>query len=349
VFCSSLAPSPPGLRIHFRPEKIGIKFVLKPAFSNHRYSRKHQLPAPPFTLPATEEKYAHADALAKTYDTMSYTPTLSAKSSPLPPPPPAAATSTETGLLAHLRQPLLLTHAYPPLLLCCFISGLADAAAFNAWGTFISMQTGNTIFLALGASGQPTSPPFTWLKGLVAISFFLVGCVLFSRGMRALGHEGGSRMSLVVGFAVQAVCFFAAAGLVQGGVVPVAAGTVTPAEKDPLDPRFVELLPLGILAFQAGGQIVSSRMLGFSEIPTNVLTSCYCDLVIDKALLKAANGKRDRRVASVLCLLLGGIVGGWLSRSGGGMGSVLWLGGSLKAGIVVTWLLWPKKEEDRLI
>ncbi|KAI1955820.1 hypothetical protein LOZ58_006631 [Ophidiomyces ophidiicola] len=49
-------------------------------------------------------------------------------------------------------------HTEVVLLVCSFISGVVDSAAFNAWGSFASMQTGNMVFLALGAFGQPPEP-----------------------------------------------------------------------------------------------------------------------------------------------------------------------------------------------
>jgi Protein of unknown function (DUF1275) len=90
-------------------------------------------------------------------------------------------------------------------------------------------------------------------------------------------------------------------------------------------PEFIECLPLGFLAFQAGGQVATGRLLGLNEIPTAVLTSVYCDLSMDKNLLKPfkENIPRNRRFGSVLCLLTGAIAGGWIQRSNGGMVSSL--------------------------
>lgn len=239
-----------------------------------------------------------------------------------------------------LSSPLPSTHLYVALLICCFISGLTDAAAFAAWSTFLSMQTGNTVFLALGASGQPTSPPVTWLKSLTSIVFFILGCFLFPRAMRAGTRKAASRGSMAGSFGLQAACISIAGGLVQGGVTPVPAGLVTPVDEDPQDPRYIELVSIALLAFQAGGQIVASRVLGYSEIPTTVMTSAYCDLVGDERLFKRGNGKRDRRAIGALLLLIGAIVGGWVSRSEGGMGAVLWTAGSLKATLALVWLFW---------
>ena len=38
-----------------------------------------------------------------------------------------------------------------------FISGHVDSTIYNAYGTFVSMQTGNTIFLGLGPSASATT------------------------------------------------------------------------------------------------------------------------------------------------------------------------------------------------
>lgn len=158
--------------------------------------------------------------------------------------------------------------------------------------------------------------------------------------MRALGHSGRSRGALVGAFTAQVALVLIAAGLVQGNLIPVPNGIETPADEDPRNPRFIELVTIAMLAFQAGGQIVASRLLGFSEIPTTVLTSTYCDLASDAGLWTRDNPKRDRRVVSVVCLLVGGICGGWLSRSDGGMAAVLWLASALKAIILVSWIFW---------
>ena len=84
------------------------------------------------------------------------------------------------------------------------------------------------------------------------------------------------------------------------------------------------------LAFQSGMQIATSRLLGFNELPVNVVTSTYCDIMGDAKLMATNNVKRNRRVASVVLLLIGSIVAGWLMRSDGGLMSVLWVSGGIK-------------------
>jgi hypothetical protein len=202
------------------------------------------------------------------------------------------------------------------------------------------MQTGNTIFLALGASGQPITHPYGWVKSLISIIFFLLGCFFF---VSTRYIDPIRRGTLTGSFILQGLCIFVAAALVQAKVVPEPAGVV--AENGP-DVNFIELLPLGFLAFQSGGQIVTSRLLGFNEVPTTVLTSVYCDLASDPKLLAPLkqNVKRNRRAAAVVAILIGGITGGWLSRSKAGMSSTLWIAGGIKFGIAFSWSMWRGRE-----
>ena len=144
-------------------------------------------------------------------------------------------------------------------------------------------------------------------------------------------------------FLLQSAFMAVAAGLVQAGRVPVPKGVVTPIDIDPGNPFFIDLFPVGLLAFQAGGQIVASRVLGFNEIPTIILTSVYCDVASDKRVLKGGNPKRDRRAIGAGLLLLGGIAGGWISRSETGLGVVFWIGLGLKLGIAIVWSFWKSE------
>ena len=89
-------------------------------------------------------------------------------------------------------------------------------------------------------------------------------------------------------------------------------------------------------------QSVTARQLGFNEIPTTVLTSCFCDLGNDPKLFAGLteNWQRNRRVASVVAILLGGIIGGWLSRTSNGMPTAIWFAAGVKGAIAVAWVVW---------
>jgi hypothetical protein len=196
-------------------------------------------------------------------------------------------------------------------------------------------SSGNTIFLALGASGQPISKPYGWLKSIVSIFFFFCGCGFFA-STRFINPK--ARGTLMSSFILQTICIVIAAALVQGHVVPQPIGT-----SDIGHVNLIELLPLSFLAFQSGGQIVTSRLLGFNEIPTTVLTSVYCDLASDPKFFVKENAKRNRRIAAVIAILAGGIAGGWISRSSAGMSVALWIAAAIKLSIAMSWSLWKPK------
>lgn len=50
--------------------------------------------------------------------------------------------STKKGILEHMKEELSDSWTDAILLVCCFVTGLLDAAVFNEWSCFVSMQTG---------------------------------------------------------------------------------------------------------------------------------------------------------------------------------------------------------------
>ncbi|KAK3331507.1 hypothetical protein B0H66DRAFT_466525 [Apodospora peruviana] len=250
----------------------------------------------------------------------------------------------------QLRDDVSLNHTDIPILACCMVSGLCDSVAFNATGTFASMQTGNTIFLALGAASLPANQPTLWLRALVSILAFWFGCFLFSKSRHLHPQR---KATLTISFLLQAVFIFIAAALAQTRTVPAFGMSLLPTdandaqhEADEDDP--VALIPLALLAFQFGGQIVTSRILGLNEVPTNVLTSLYCDLWSDPYLFAGLkeNRKRNRRMLAILLLVAGGVVGGWLQRSRAGMSAALWIAGGIKFVIALGWVIWRGKKTE---
>lgn len=236
-----------------------------------------------------------------------------------------------------------------PIIICCLVSGLCDSAAFNAASVFVSMQTGNTVFMALGAAYLPYNDRFLWLRALVSIVTFWFGCFMFAL-LRYVRSR--SKLTLAFSFLLQAVFIFISAALAQSKRVP-AFGTTSLGTSDDATLQQhrkkdeILLLPLAFLAFQFGGQVVASRVLKFNEVPTTVLTSLYCDFFSDPKLFAPlkANPKRNRRLAAIIFHVLGIIISGWLQRSRGGLASPLWLAAGLKALMGVAWLCWKPEEE----
>ncbi|KIY00506.1 uncharacterized protein Z520_04191 [Fonsecaea multimorphosa CBS 102226] len=227
------------------------------------------------------------------------------------------------------------------LIVACFISGLVDSAVFNVWSCFVSMQTGNTVYVGLGMSGQPLSQPYRWVKSGTAILSFCLGTFFFSRACRFFGPLRRGTLSGSCLF--QALLCFISGILVVSDVVPNDAGSRLPY-------NYIVLLPLGLLSFQSAGQIVMSRMLLYNELPTVVLTSTYCDLMFDPTLFTAPitqNPKRNRRFVSAVALLLGAGLGGVLTE-GGDISNPLWIAGGTKVVMGVVWLFWRAEGSIRL-
>jgi hypothetical protein len=166
------------------------------------------------------------------------------------------------------------------LIVLSFISGMVDSAVFNTWSCFVSMQTGNTVYVGLGVSGQPYSQPYRWIKSLTAISSFCFGSFVFSRFSRIFGPL--KRSTMVGSMGVQVALCLVAFGLVVSGVVPKDAG-------DRLPHDFIVLAPLSLLSFQSAGQIVISRFLGYVR-PKSRFCSRYN---ADKYTERAAHGSSN--------------------------------------------------------
>ncbi|MDI1485379.1 MAG: hypothetical protein OHK93_000516 [Ramalina farinacea] len=228
-------------------------------------------------------------------------------------------------------------HADILFLACCLISGFVDSSIYRAFGTFVSMQTGNTIFLGLGgATPHTTTKPYGWAKSLVSITSFCLGCTLFSHATKHLGSL--RRSTLVASFLFQTLVIFTAAAVVQGGSVDGSLNTITD------DISWWDMIPIALLSFQAAGQIVGSRALSLSEIPTVVVTSMLHDISTDPKFFAGLNKnvKRNRRVAAFLLILIGAIAGGFIGEGTKRMQIPLWIAGGLKLGIVIAWMLWPE-------
>ncbi|KAI0146167.1 DUF1275 domain protein [Xylariaceae sp. FL1272] len=227
---------------------------------------------------------------------------------------------------------------YWPLLVCCLATGLTDGTLYNAYGTFVSMQTGNTVFLALGTSGQ-NNRPFGWARSLTSIGVFALGCVFWSRIHKLIG-TGRQRRTVFISFLLQTIFVAVAAGVIQGGLID---GRY-PSQRDPADVDFAELAPIAVLSFQAAGQIVNSRGLGVAEVPTVVITTLLCDLVSDPNIFAPLkrNAKRNKRAVAFTLTLLGAIAGGFISKKTGAVQNSLWLVAALKFAISIFWLLCPK-------
>ena len=131
------------------------------------------------------------------------------------------------------------------------------------------------------------------------------------------------------------------AAIVEGGAVNGSLRTLT------TNVDWWSELPIAFLSFQAAGQISSSRTLGYSEVPTVVVTSMLYDIASDPKLLYrlTTNAKRNRRVLAFFIILAGAVASGFIAQNTGRMQIPLWIAAGIKLGIVVAWMVWPMDKE----
>ncbi|KAI0506470.1 hypothetical protein F5B22DRAFT_623811 [Xylaria bambusicola] len=218
------------------------------------------------------------------------------------------------------------------LLTCYIVTGLLDSASISTWGSFVSMQTGNTVYFGLGIAAPHEST--RWIKSGTSLAFFCIGSVFFSSFHRIFSAK--RRWVLCASFIVQLLLIVGAAAILTFG----------PESADPKESiGWSELVPIALIAFQSCGQAVASRALKHNALTSVVLTSIYCDLFSDANLLAAQNVERNRRVAAPLLLLVGAIFGGLLAHSSVGCAGALWVSAALKFGVVIAWFLWPDEAQ----
>ncbi|KAF3391381.1 hypothetical protein F1880_007938 [Penicillium rolfsii] len=217
------------------------------------------------------------------------------------------------------------------LLFCYIITGLLDSSAVFIWGSFVSMQTGNTVYFGLGLVGADDD---RWIKSGVSIAGFCLGSFCFAAFHRAFHPR--QRWVLCASFLAQFACITAAAIIVT---------LYRPSRDAPL--RWPVLVPLALVAFQSSGQAVTSRVLKYNGLTSVVLTSVYCDLFSHPDFLSPkvfGNAEEMRRMGAVFCLLFGVILGGLWAHSSVGLMGALWTAAFFKAAIVLAWLFWRTAE-----
>ncbi|KAI9931408.1 hypothetical protein ASPWEDRAFT_103557 [Aspergillus wentii DTO 134E9] len=229
----------------------------------------------------------------------------------------------------YLHQTLTTKHGDLILLLCYLITGLLDSSSILLWGSFVSMQTGNTVYLGLGLAGAESQ---RWVKSGLSIASFCIGSLVFGWFYRFFSPR--KRWVLCVSFAVQMVCIIVAA------VIVTLRPTQDNTDKD------ISFLPLALVAFQSSGQAVSSGVLGFKGLPSVVLTSIFCEFMASPLFLTRkmwSSFEERRRLAAILSLTIGTVAGGLWARSPAGVAGALWTAAIIKGGIIVAWMGWREE------
>ncbi|KAF2024980.1 hypothetical protein EK21DRAFT_93619 [Setomelanomma holmii] len=234
-------------------------------------------------------------------------------------------------LKKHLGADVSKNWADLVLLFCYIITGLLDSSAVFIWGSFVSMQTGNTVYLGLGLIAP--SEGIRWIKAGTSIASFCFGSFVFARFHRYFSPR--KRWVLIASYSFQLL------------FIVVAALIVTLGNQSSDGLHWQVLVPIAVVAFQSSGQAVTSRALQYAGLTSVVLTSNYCDLFSDQNLFALHNVERNRRVAAPVLLLLGACFGGLWAHTSVGLAGALWTAVALKALAVIAWVFWKGEKDER--
>ncbi|KAI9171447.1 hypothetical protein HJFPF1_00930 [Paramyrothecium foliicola] len=193
------------------------------------------------------------------------------------------------------------------LVLLTFCTGIQDATTVPDYHCFTSNQTGNTVFLCLALIMPHLNGDMFITSNIgVALGLFLGAGWLTGQISHVVGPR--KRWWLVLCNLIQTCLVFGAAA------VQHFQGTEQTGPK--------ALLVVGMLAFASGSQVVQSRSLSMTEISTAMATAAWVDLVIDHKLFRLDNRPRNRRVAFLLSLVVGCLVGALLFRTVGSAAAI---------------------------
>ena len=186
------------------------------------------------------------------------------------------------------------------LLMLSVVTGLVDAVSFLGLGrTFTANMTGNVVLLGFAIAGAPR---LSVARGGTALLAFVVGAAV--GGQLGARIVGGRRRWLVTAALVEATLLLAAA--------------VTALN---LDPNATDL-PAGgyavivLTALAMGLQTATVRRLAVADVTTTVVTMTLAAVASDAWLVGDDNGRRGRRLAVIVALFGGAILGALLLKLG---------------------------------
>jgi hypothetical protein len=164
------------------------------------------------------------------------------------------------------------------------------------------------------------------------------------------------RWVLAASFALQAIFIVIAGVLVYRGNSSGFPGSeLTPSRTTTLsaDPGFpwTDLIPISLLAFQAAGKIIASRVLGLGGLPSIVLTALFADLVSDPSFFSAGllgNAQRNRRLGGATFYFVGAVVGGVAAKYSEkvGFSGGLFIAAGFQMATVAAWLMWRREKRE---
>jgi uncharacterized membrane protein YoaK (UPF0700 family) len=176
------------------------------------------------------------------------------------------------------------------LLVLTVLSGVVDGVCYVGLGhVFTANMTGNVVILGFAAAG---APGFSVTASLTSLLVFLLAAIC---GGRIGKHISRRSLQLTTAVTLEAI-FVGAAAVVAFAATSVAVG-------------WARYTTIALLAFAMGVRNAVIRRLAVPDMTTTVLTMTLTGLAADSTLAGGRNPHAARRLASVLAMLIGAVVG----------------------------------------
>lgn len=188
------------------------------------------------------------------------------------------------------------------LIVLSAVTGLVDAISILGLGqVFVANMTGNMVFLGFAVGG---APGFEVPRYIVALVVFLVGALAGGWIANAFARSTRRQWLLTVA-AVEAILFWAAAIVAVG------------YDAESLSPASRLFILIGLTALAMGLRNATVRRLKVPDLTTTVLTLTLTGLAADSSLSGGENKNWRRRIAAVLAIFVGAVIGAVLVRTSG--------------------------------
>jgi uncharacterized membrane protein YoaK (UPF0700 family) len=170
------------------------------------------------------------------------------------------------------------------------VSGVVDAVSYLGLGhVFTANMTGNVVLVGFALAG---APGFSIAASVTALAAFLAGAVT---GGRIVLRVHQKRSLLVTAVSLEAG-FTVVAAIIAGSVAVLSTGW----------PRYTVIAVLG---YAMGIRNSVVRTMGVADMTTTVLTMTLTGFAADSSLAGGHNPNSVRRTLSVVCMLVGALVG----------------------------------------
>lgn len=200
------------------------------------------------------------------------------------------------------------------MLALTFVTGLVDAGGYLGLDrVFVGNMTGNVVILGMGAAGADGLPVF---GPALALGTFIFGASLAGLSMRSSPPGWSSRLTAV---AVTSVLLVAATAVMLA---------ITSTDST------VVIVAAAMTACAMGMQAAAARKVGVADVTTVVVTSTITVWATDMFARPHRTTIVNRRLAAIVAILLGALVGALLEQV------ELWLVFAVAAGIgaAVVWI-----------